>query len=631
MQTSRLQVSRPAIEPAPDDRAWFLKDSRWEDPVWRFAPTNALEEELPVSLAWDFALQEGRRFTDARYAPLRQTCKQLVALIRCRSLCTGLPLRPRSVLNYFFSLRFLVRWMDQEGLSRFAELDATALLQFQHWLAELPMARGPLRSASTVQRHLYLFTYLHRFRMELDDGLEFDPFPGSNHRQAAGDREGLRRPWPSTPDGVAVPLVQAAVDIVTRDAGRILQAMETYRQAMTATAGCSQSGYAHTDRATRRLKRANSALPEVERPVASVAELVLRIDMLYAACFVVLSYLVGPRVSEILHLKAGCVQERHDGGICADSPVTVIVGSIFKRQPGYDGRPHEWVAPPVAVQAIAVLEALSAEHRTVSGRHELWLRRRRGNGATEWFHARADQLEIASPSRVATQLQRFGARLGLTHEDRPWRLTTHQGRKTFARFAALRDRTCLFALSQHLGHRERAETDHGYVGSDYRLNQEIDAEILQQSMAAWEHMLAAPGLGGRAGIEIVAKRPRFRGSRLKQDLKSYARLLVDAGLVLGVCDWGFCVYREEHSACLGNAAGPNPARREPSTCARCRNFVVSPQHRTYWLEQARRCESLLNEPALPRQTLRIVRERLNEAHALLRTLDAGSAEENSHA
>lgn len=59
MQTSRLQVPRPAIDPASDDRAWFLKDSRWEDPVWRFAPTNALEEELPVSLAWDFALQEG--------------------------------------------------------------------------------------------------------------------------------------------------------------------------------------------------------------------------------------------------------------------------------------------------------------------------------------------------------------------------------------------------------------------------------------------------------------------------------------------------------------------------------------------------------------------------------------------
>ena len=409
MQTSRLQVPRPAIDPASDDRAWFLKDSRWEDPVWRFAPTNALEEELPVSLAWDFALQEGRHFTDARYATLRQTCKQLVALIRCRSLCTGLPLRPRSVLNYFFRCdSSCAGWTGRAS----ADLPSSTRQPCCSFSIGSPSCqrradrRGLRPRCSAI---CYLFTYLHRFRMELDDGLGFDPFPGSNHRQAAGDREGLRRPWPSTPDGVAVPLVQAAVDIVMRDAGRVLQAMETYRQAMAATAGRSQGGYAHTGRATRRLKRANSALPEVERPLASVAELVLRIDMLYAACFVVLSYLVGPRVSEILHLKAGCVQERHDSGACVDSPVTVIVGSIFKRQPGYDGRPHEWVAPPVAVQATTVLEALSAEHRMVSGRHELWLRRRRGNGATEWFHARADQLEIASPSRVATQLQRFGA------------------------------------------------------------------------------------------------------------------------------------------------------------------------------------------------------------------------------
>ena len=370
-------------------------------------------------------------------------------------------------------------------------------------------------------------------------------------------------------------------------------------------------------------------MPGVERPVTSVSELVRRIDMLYAACFVVLSYMVGPRVSEILHLHAGCV--RRLVGDAAGAPVSVIVGSIFKRQPGYDGCPHEWVAPPVAVQAISVLEALSEPHRALTARPELWLRRRRGNGAWEWHEVQPELLEIASAPRVSHLLRRFGAALGLSHLDKPWRLTTHQGRKTFARFAALRDRSCLFALAQHLGHRERAQTDHGYVGSDYRLNQEIDAEILNQSVAAWEHMLAAPGLGGRAGAEIVAKRPRFRGSRMKQDLRSYARLLVDAGLVLGVCDWGYCVYREEHSACLGNATGPNPARREPSTCARCQNFVVSAQHRPYWLEQVRRSERLLNEPALPLQTLRIVRARMNEARGLLRALGSDTAEETDHA
>jgi hypothetical protein len=66
-----------------DDRAWFLKNSRWEDSTWILAPTNALEERLPVRLHWDFSLRGWlHRFTDARHAPLLQTSKRLIALIR---------------------------------------------------------------------------------------------------------------------------------------------------------------------------------------------------------------------------------------------------------------------------------------------------------------------------------------------------------------------------------------------------------------------------------------------------------------------------------------------------------------------------------------------------------------------
>ena len=99
-------------------------------------------------------------------------------------------------------------------------------------------------------------------------------------------------------------------------------------------------------------------------------------------------------------------------------------------------------------------------------------------------------------------------------------------------------------------------------------------------------------------------------------------MLVDAGLTLGVCDWGFCVYRQQLSACLGTATAPNPVRSEPSTCARCQNFTVTEKHRDYWQEQVLRCEALLNEPALPTQTLKIARMRLTEALAILRSLDA---------
>ena len=96
--------------------------------------------------------------------------------------------------------------------------------------------------------------------------------------------------------------------------------------------------------------------------------------------------------------------------------------------------------------------------------------------------------------------------------------------------------------------------------------------------------------------------------------------------MLGVCDYGYCVYRQEYSACRGNAVGPNPVYREPSTCARCLNFAVSAEHRPYWNGQIDRCHTLLNEPALPTQTLKIVRDRLEESRAVLRSIESTSGD-----
>ncbi len=610
------------------DRAWFLRDSTWDDPVWVFKPTNALEEGTPIRLRWNFTFPDGSRFTDEGYAPLRESSRQLIALIRGSSLSTGLPQRARTVAGYFQYLQRLLCWMNQAAFTRFADLDAQALLQFQHSLTQRRGIARTTLAPTTVQKYLYLLTYLYRFRNDLDDGLRRDPFPGRGHGEVAGVHETEIRRWPYTPDGVAVPLVQRAIDLVTHGAADILHARQVYATAMALTSrrGCGVD--ACTNAATHALQEAAAGQPGESRAIRTVDELARMLDMLYAACFVVISYLVGPRAAEILHLQAGCVQHRGNGD---DGAIPVIVGAIFKRQAEYHGRAHEWVAPPPVVQAISVLEALSTGHRVQCSRSELWLRRGQISGATEWQNVCPGELRIASAQRMRLLLRRFASWLGLpNHQGRVWRLSTHQGRKTFVRFAALRDASALFALAQHLGHRERAVTDHGYAGSDYRLNQEIESEVLEQSVVAWEHMLAAPGLGGRAGAEIIARRPRFRGARLKQDIKAYARLLVDAGLVLGVCDWGFCVYREEHSACLGNAVGPNPSRREPSTCARCKNFAVSAQHRPYWVEQLKRHEALLNEPALPLQTLRIARARLDEARLLIRGIDADTKRESKH-
>ena len=277
-------------------------------------------------------------------------------------------------------------------------------------------------------------------------------------------------------------------------------------------------------------------LPDHSKVIDDLVELSTFISLVYSACFVVISYLVGSRVSEILAFRAGCIRPMTADEVRGSGELAVIVGSIFKHESGYYGRTHKWVAPPPAIHAISVLEALSEPHRRRSGRPQLWLRTRvHRRGFFEWRPDSAAPLRVARTERIYLGLDQLATWLRLPdYEGKPWPLSTHQGRKTFARFVALRDRTGLFALAQHLGHRDRRMTDKGYVGNDYSLQEEIEDHILEQSVSAWEQMLSASTLGGSAGAHIMAKRPHFRGVKMKQDLRSFAQLLVQAGLTLGV-------------------------------------------------------------------------------------------------
>jgi integrase len=615
-------------------RDWFLRDSNWDDVRWTFAPTNLLEEEQRACILWDFRLPSGRRFTDPEYDSLRETCKRLIASVRARSLSTGLPQRARTAIGHFAHLRPLLHWMDKEGYRRFVELDCDAILRFRRAVGERRGRGGAYILPKTLTSLYEALASLYHLRDELGDGLLVDPFVGRSPRQLAG-AYGAKDYGPYTPDSIAIPLVQQSIEFLEQGAIDVLRAREIYATEMasaleriTSNGNCNRS-------VLEVLGTLTINTPRGPQRIFRIQDLKDLIEMLYAACFVVIAYLVGARVSEVLHLRAGCIQVLPTQGINGVTEIEVMAGTIFKHDRGYFGRHHEWVVPPVAIHAVSVLEALSAPNRERAGRSELWLRARtatRTMGATEWQRAplSPSAVRVITPPIITQFLQRYARWLNLPpFEGKARRLTAREGRKTFARFAALRDRTCLYALAQHLGHRDRSVTDSGYSGTDHALEREIRTEVLERSVAAWEHMLSTPQLGGRAGHEILAKRPKFRGARMKMELKSYARTLVEAGLVLGVCDYGYCVYRQEYSACRGNSAGPNPVYREPSTCARCLNFAVSTPHRPYWVDQSQRCEALLNDAALPTQTLKIARERLEEARGVLASID-GSAKNRAH-
>jgi hypothetical protein len=117
-------------------------------------------------------------------------------------------------------------------------------------------------------------------------------------------------------------------------------------------------------------------------------------------------------------------------------------------------------------------------------------------------------------------------------------------------------------------------TDRGYVGTDFALDDLIDRHARDETRAALEELLTASALGGKGG-RTIAGRSQFRGRTRDGEVQAYVDfLMAETDLRLGTCDWGYCVYREESSACHGNEKGPNPVLRTESSARLARTLPL---------------------------------------------------------
>jgi hypothetical protein len=149
----------------------------------------------------------------------------------------------------------------------------------------------------------------------------------------------------------------------------------------------------------------------------------------------------------------------------------------------------------------------------------------------------------------------------------------------------------------------------------------IDAETLDDTRAALEELLTASRLAGKAGRTIAAH-SRFRGRTRDGDVKEYVDFILrETDMRLGTCDWGYCVYRRESSACLGDDRGPNPVLRTQSACAGCANFAVTEKHRPVWSARRGRNADLLVHPALDPESRDLAAARVEECDRILAELD----------
>jgi hypothetical protein len=208
------------------------------------------------------------------------------------------------------------------------------------------------------------------------------------------------------------------------------------------------------------------------------------------------------------------------------------------------------------------------------------------------------------------RIREFAAYNGVRqHEGRAWPFSTHQFRKTFARFIARRDRSQLLALADHLKHVSVAMTAKGYVGTDFDLQQLVDHEGQIETATALDRFLSADRLAGRMGERIAAGNASFRGRAGEQLRRDYIKfVLKETDLSIHACEYGWCVFQAETARCGGRLA-PDPTGRSPAVCLDCANFVVEPKHAPYWRERRER-----NRAVVPNAS-RLTRAPLDEAIA----------------
>ncbi len=322
----------------------------------------------------------------------------------------------------------------------------------------------------------------------------------------------------------------------------------------------------------------------------------------------VIAGFVGMRLSEILSLEVGAVERYPLGETELDQ--AYVVARLFKTVDGPEGRVERWLAPEPVVRAVECLERLTAPRRAAFGRRELFL--------TEVNYGRA-ATPISGVS-INHRLNRFAAHVGVPpHEGRRWIFTSHQFRKTFARFVARNDRSQLLALADHFKHVSVAMTSRGYVGTDFELHELVDEEARAETAIALGRLLSSDRLGGRMGERIAARNHAFRGRAGEQVRRDYIDfILAETDLRIRGCDYGWCVFQAETALCGGEVA-PNEAGRSPSVCAKCANLAVDDRHVPYWQDRRRRNLALWDRASPLAQA--VLAEAVGECDRMLKRIE----------
>ena len=568
------------------------------------------------TLRWDKYLPVGVGTKHQRSYHLQSAKQFMTMILAARERRTG-DMSPEGVLHYFRQLRLLSRWMIHRNLWRFSQLRPSDVRGF----LESTVNRGRSNSTSasaTIKRYLQMLGHLWLFRESYTASIRFDPLRDRSLARIVKRGKGAKI-WNPVPEEQAIAFIGEALAVVERSSLFLRPIM-----GLVATHSESLRGVTENAR-NKRTKFFYSTLqdrPEFVQLAKWVGgegrytSYVLRraVRELTGATITLLLFLVGMRLGEVLRLETDCLRSRRHADGCE---YLYVSGKGEKCK----GAVREWIVPAPVADAIRLVQemyqALGARRR-----RRLFISFSGGTPYPSWSARVSGMANSAAGSHFVSFCR---SPLRENPIPREQRIHSHQGRKTFALFVVRRDKSGLEALAQHYGHLQTGITDRYYAGSDIGLHALLDAADREDLATALADLIGSQRVGGKAGKNLNsfdnngANQQRFRG---KPSLSSKVNELIDQGVVLAPCNWGYCVYVRQLSACGGGEQGPNTVRRSPDICAGCANFAVTAKHRPWWEMRYRNDEAFLRDSGCSEQSQQLVQGRLNRTRAILEMLNS---------
>jgi integrase len=561
--------------------------SQFHDDVWDFSTEikNPARSSAEKKIRWCYQTPTGSLFTDKRFESLLIALKQFIYALRWHPIDSA-PFAA-SVLPSMF--RRAKRFVDHliaypNPVLRFADVLPHHCDDYIEELRTAGLSTSSQYTFVNVLQKLFLYRHV------MKDALVIDPLRGELAYKIAGHSKALQLESQTEviPDEILRPLVGVALAYVDRYAEYLLDvcdAVEDIRRKRKRRFGFWSRRYVHEHVPTAyRLEGSR-----FKNGVTSLRQLNQELCYLQTACFVLIAFTTGMRLSELLSLREGCCEMETEPG---HADLVWLRSRVFKMQGVPDGRSACWLGGPICAKAVSVLERLGETVRQRVGDDSLWLpipaaRRPRPKGPMQ-----------AQPMRM--RLKQFVAMMGLKDSSgRLFHIHPHMFRRTFARHVVRHDTTNLLALKEHFKHVSLSMTDY-YVGSDlelWTLMMEEEEKLLFES---FDKALRAEHMAGPGGVRLKRKideaigegrLPReFRGEAGHHLRKEMIRKLVEAGQRVYPCAASnYCWFRPESALCT---QGKHPILKRCNPGA-CTNSIVTLEHKPHWEKVQHDCEDLM--------------------------------------